>query len=107
MVYVIEAHLVNAKGFVYLSIMQIGTLGCEREVVFFFFFHYGKYSPANRRDTLKKLQHNFKWQEMNLTVDSVHCLLWKEMERMKTELNSSEKQKEWKGWKMYYNEHRE
>lgn len=38
---------------------------------------------------------------MNVTVDSVHCLLQKEMERMKTELNSSgkkkKKQKEQKG----------
>lgn len=91
MVYVIEAHSVDIKGCVYLSIMQIGTLECGWEG---FFFHYGKDSPANRRDTLKKPQHNFTWQEMNLTVDAVHCLCWKEMERMKTELNSSEKQKE-------------
>lgn len=46
---------------------------------------------------------------MNVTVDSVHCLLQKEMERMKTELNSSGKKKKTERTervgKMYYNEH--
>ena len=41
---------------------------------------------------------------MNLAVDAVHwLLLWKEMERAKTELNSTEKHKGEKVWKMYYN----
>lgn len=54
-IYVIQTHPEHVKGFVYLSIMQIGNLGCELETFFFFSPHYDKKdSPANRRDELKK-----------------------------------------------------
>lgn len=61
-------------------------------------------TSKQKRHTEEKKEHPLNGRRWT-SVDSVHCLHWKEMERTTTELNSSKKQKEKKkGRKTYYNE---